>query len=385
MAAEHKQTILSQYDEKYDVYAEFVVKVESLVAEILEKAGVRAHSITSRVKDRESLRKKVARPDKDYAELSDITDVAGVRIITYFEDDVDKVARDLETVFVVDRDNSIDRRKTLDPDRFGYLSLHHVASFGSNRTALLEYRKFIGMKVEIQTRSILQHAWAEMEHDLGYKSQESIPREVRRRFSRLAGLLEIADQEFRRLRDDLEQYREDVSQQIASDPQEVEINKDSLSAFIAESTTVARIDAAIASSYGVNVEYWDVDETWEFADLVTSMRTDTIEKNVQFLETFGVRTIQDLETELSERETQIVAFAWEHTKPPREAGRLKGNVLQGVSVSNLVNLLAGQTRNVEEVGRFLRRKGLIDYRGFSIDEEARRIIGIYNLISNRSS
>ncbi len=366
MAAEHKQTILSQYDEKYDVYAEFVVKVESLVAEILEKAGVRAHSITSRVKDRESLRKKVARPDKDYAELSDITDVAGVRIITYFEDDVDKVARDLETVFVVDRDNSIDRRKTLDPDRFGYLSLHHVASFGSNRTALLEYRKFIGMKVEIQTRSILQHAWAEMEHDLGYKSQESIPREVRRRFSRLAGLLEIADQEFRRLRDDLEQYREDVSQQIASDPQEVEINKDSLSAFIAESTTVARIDAAIASSYGVNVEYWDVDETWEFADLVTSMRTDTIEKNVQFLETFGVRTIQDLETELSERETQIVAFAWEHTKPPREAGRLKGNVLQGVSVSNLVNLLAGQTRNVEEVGRFLRRKGLIDYRGFII-------------------
>lgn len=168
MKAEHEQIILDQYDTKFDLYAECVEKVKIVVAEVLKKADVRDYSVTSRVKERESLRKKLARPDKNYTDLSEITDIAGVRIITYFEDDVDKVAEQLETVFMVDQDNSTDRRETLDPDRFGYLSLHHVIEFGASRTELVEYRKFADMKIEIQTRSILHHAWAEMEHDLGY-------------------------------------------------------------------------------------------------------------------------------------------------------------------------------------------------------------------------
>lgn len=166
------------------------------------------------------------------------------------------------------------------------------------------------MKFEVQTRSILQHAWAEIEHDLGYKNPESIPKEARRRFSRLASLMEIADQGFRSLRDELEHYRRSVPRQIQTDPQEVEIDRDSLRAFIAESSTVARIDAAIASSFGVNVEGWDVDETWQFAGLIKPLQADTIEKNTVFLETFGVRTIQELETELRQQEPQILAFAW---------------------------------------------------------------------------
>jgi hypothetical protein len=76
---------------------------------------------------------------------------------------------------------------------------------------------------------------------------------------------------------------------------------------------------------------------------------------------------------------------WAYTRPAREAGRLQGNVSQEASVSNLVRLLAAQTHNIEEVSAFLRRKGLIDYRGFSIDEEARRIIDIYNSISDQDA
>lgn len=56
-----------------------------------------------------------------------------------------------------------------------------------------------------------------------------------------------------------------------------------------------------------------------------------------------------------------------------------------MSVSHLVNLLAGRTRSVEQVRSFLRRKGLIDYGDFSIDEEARRIIEIYNSISDQEA
>jgi putative GTP pyrophosphokinase len=377
--------ILSQYDQKVALYNELTSKVHRLVEEIMQEQIIRAHTVTSRVKQRDSLRKKITDPDKNYSNLSDLTDISGIRIITYFEDDVGRVSRILEREFAIDWPNTTDKRAALDPDRFGYLTMQHVAKLGSDRTNLLEYRRFSGLKFEVQTRSILQHAWAEIEHDLGYKNPESIPKEARRRFSRLASLMEICDEEFRSLRDELEHYRRSVPRQIQTNPQEVEIDKDSLRAFIADSPIVARIDATIASSYGVNIESWEVDKNWEVADPVKRLHTDTIEKNVQFLETFGVRTIRDLESELSRRELQIAAFAWEYTKPPREAGRLKGDVLQGVSVSNLVFVLAGRTRDVEQVRGFLRRKGLIDYEGFSIDEEARRIIEIYDSTSDQSS
>jgi hypothetical protein len=61
---------------------------------------------------------------------------------------------------------------------------------------LVEYSTHTGVQFEVQIRSTLQHAWAEIEHDRGYKSEVEVARAVRRRFSRLAGLLELADYEF---------------------------------------------------------------------------------------------------------------------------------------------------------------------------------------------
>ena len=53
---------------------------------------------------------------------------------------------------------------------------------------------------------MLDHAWAEIEHDLGYKARDTVPAAARRRLSRLAGLLEMADQEFVAIRRDLDEY-----------------------------------------------------------------------------------------------------------------------------------------------------------------------------------
>jgi hypothetical protein len=71
-----------------------------------------------------------------------------------------------------------------------------------------------GIKFEIQMRSSLQHTWAEIEHDLGYKSMYEVPREVRREFSRIAGLLELADESFVRIRSKIADYNKQTTENI---------------------------------------------------------------------------------------------------------------------------------------------------------------------------
>ena len=205
------------------------------------------HSVTGRTKDEESLRKKLSRPGEKYATLSDVTDICGVRIVTYFAEEVDKVAALIEKEFDIDRRNSVDKRKALDPDRFGYLSVHYIAKFNASRLELGEYAAYKECVAEIQIRSILQHAWAEIEHDLGYKSEAGVPRDLQRQFSRLAGLLEIADDGFTSLRKDLTDYSQSVSGKIKNQPEELLIDSVSLSALIDSDPSIKEFDQLILS------------------------------------------------------------------------------------------------------------------------------------------
>jgi hypothetical protein len=77
-----------------------------------------------------------------------------------------------------------------------------VVRLGINRNKLPEYKKFAGLTAEIQVRTVLQHAWAEIEHDIRYKSTSTIPHVISRRFMALAGLLEIADREFEAIQEE---------------------------------------------------------------------------------------------------------------------------------------------------------------------------------------
>jgi ppGpp synthetase/RelA/SpoT-type nucleotidyltranferase len=197
---------MNDFDREYESMAglleNFKVSIDSLIQTLLEIEGIQFHSVTSRIKSKASVRQKLQRPDKR-RDFNDLTDMFGVRIITYFPDEVDVVAKLIEREFVVDPENSVDKRSLLDPDRFGYLSLHYVLQLKPERAILPENRSYEDIRFELQIRSILQHAWAEIEHDIGYKSPSGVPDAVRRRFSRLAGLLELADDEFLGIRKEL--------------------------------------------------------------------------------------------------------------------------------------------------------------------------------------
>lgn len=118
-------------------------------------------------------------------------------------------------------------------ERLGYQSVHYLVMLKQNRTTLPEYRKFENLVAEIQVRTILQHAWAEIEHDIQYKSVKTIPSSIRRRFMSLAGLFEIADREFQAIQDEDQLLRSSARRSVQEGRLErVEITADALKAYL---------------------------------------------------------------------------------------------------------------------------------------------------------
>jgi len=219
-------------------------RLESELRTALEAAGLDVHFVASRLKSEESLRRKIARPDKTYRRLWDVTDVVGVRVATYFEDSIEEVARLVEERFAVDFRHSTDKLRFRDHGRFGYRSVHYVCALPPGGPLPSEAR------FEIQIRTALQHAWAEVEHDLGYKvtvdgTDDAVPAPIRRRFSRIASLLEIADQEFVSIRSDLRRYREAARVESASGGRSLPIDAVSLDS-AARAPSVEVLDRRIA-------------------------------------------------------------------------------------------------------------------------------------------
>ena len=167
----------------------------------LDKTSVTLHGVPYRVKTRQSAVNKLLKKGLPSTNYSSLSDLLGVRVITLFEDDLDTVAKTLTSM--LDLDETSDKRDLHAPNAFGYRSLHFVGKISRSRAKMIEYSKYASLTVEIQARSILQHAWAEIEHDLGYKPDRPLDEELRRQFSRLAALIEIGDTQFSRLRSEV--------------------------------------------------------------------------------------------------------------------------------------------------------------------------------------
>lgn len=166
-----------------------------MIGALLDEAGINYLTIEGRAKSVASFAEKAARTQDGvplYADpLRDIGDQLGLRVITYVRDDVEAVAALLATQLTVLDDRDLGEL-TASQGRFGYASRHLQLDIQ-------------GRVVQVQLRTVLQHAWAEFEHEIRYKG--SVPAEhaseFDRRFTLAAGLLELADQEFSAIRDRL--------------------------------------------------------------------------------------------------------------------------------------------------------------------------------------
>lgn len=179
-----------------------------LVTAILDDAGINYLTVTGRAKSVSSFAAKAARTHEGrrvfLKPLEDITDQIGIRVITYVHSDVQAVVDLLGDQVIVHDDRDMGR-ETADEGRFGYASRHLLVSLDPARGTSPAYDLLPARRAQVQIRTVLQHAWAEYEHDIRYKG--TIPpehvSEFDRRFTLAAGLLELADREFSAIRDRL--------------------------------------------------------------------------------------------------------------------------------------------------------------------------------------
>lgn len=208
----HSEMILDEYREKRLLFEKLQAVVDGEIRRIVADNHLYVTAMESRIKKEKSLAGKLELKGHKYATLSDITDILGCRIITFYTEEVDKIAALIEKNFEVDWDNSVDKRRLLDLDRFGYMSLHYICRLPLERCEDPEMHEY---RFEVQMRTALQHVWATINHDLGYKTDIEIPREHLRNMNRIAGMLELADEQFSRIRMEITDYRRQVQALVA--------------------------------------------------------------------------------------------------------------------------------------------------------------------------
>jgi ppGpp synthetase/RelA/SpoT-type nucleotidyltranferase len=230
---------ITAYLKRQEFYQRFAEVVRRIVEESIKRQDIKVHSVQHRAKSPSSFGAKAAQPSeisplalKYTAPFEQITDLVGVRVIAYFPSTLAALDVIMAEEFEI-RERSDKGAELLEENKFGYQSIHYLVTLGAKRATLPEYAPFANCVAEIQVRTILQHAWAEIEHDIQYKSESVIPAEIRRRFMCLAGVLEIADREFQAIQDaDLRLKEEARAHVEGGQLDKVEITPDSLKAFL---------------------------------------------------------------------------------------------------------------------------------------------------------
>lgn len=158
--------VVAEYREQALVYHDFCAAMRNLLVSLLDNKGFK-YQMSWRTKSLASIRDKIARnasKGKFYRRLSDVEDMAGIRVVFYLDSDIAKFLVEINREMTRARLKMEEHRKAR-----GYRATHVLAQFGRKRLALNEYRRFAGLKCEIQLTSALYNAWSEVEHDILYK------------------------------------------------------------------------------------------------------------------------------------------------------------------------------------------------------------------------
>jgi putative GTP pyrophosphokinase len=203
-----KAAFLAAYDRDLPRLEEARTSFTALLTALVTHAGhIQVSKIDGRVKDREECIRKFSRKYRAALEEAStayeiapyITDLIGIRIVCLYEDELDLVAEVVRSHFeVIEISNRVADVESTE-SAFGYKGLHMDLRLNATRAPLPEYAAYAPYRFELQVRTVIQDAWSVLDHKIKYK--KSIPNALKRRINVLSALFELADREFKQIRD----------------------------------------------------------------------------------------------------------------------------------------------------------------------------------------
>lgn len=228
-----EKILRTEYTSACRKYENLAKNLKQALELFLHDEGIDVLDVQYRIKEFDSFQEKNRR--KVYKDpLNDTEDICGLRIICYYPSDLNKISELIKSEF--DVLEFVDKADLLEPDKFGYRSLHFIVTVKKDWLNAPNYRGLDGLKAEIQIRTVLMHAWADIEHKLAYKKKEYVPDILKRKLSRLSAAFEEADERLDSLQKEREEYKENLTSEIAKQSGRFDItqklNIDSLQAFL---------------------------------------------------------------------------------------------------------------------------------------------------------
>lgn len=228
----NKEIISKTYSELRLKYEKLGLNLKQAFETFLRENEIPFLSIDYRVKKLDSVLDKIKR--KNYSDpFSDLEDLCGLRIICFYQSDIKRIQNILLSELKVKENKK--KEELLEANQFGYRSTHFIAQIKKAWTKAPNYRNLDNLKFEVQVRTVLMHSWAEIEHKLSYKSELQIPKELRRKFSRISAKLEEADEQFEEIKNTIEKKKRDLIDDANKNDKfdyNTELNLDTLQAFL---------------------------------------------------------------------------------------------------------------------------------------------------------
>ncbi|MBO0321595.1 hypothetical protein J0X14_04740 [Muricauda sp. CAU 1633] len=218
------EKIESNYNSKIGLYHSLVEQSVQQIEYLLKKENIKlGFAIESRVKGLDSILDKCNRYNITINDISEINDIAGIRLVSLFQEDVDKIEKIIDRNFKVLRKENTEGR--LEENQFGYGSIHYEVTPPDEWFNLPTLSGLKKLKIEIQVRTAAQHIWAATSHILQYKREDDIPLPLRRTINRTAALLETVDLEFSRVKTERDEFLTSLSKPDNSDELNVDMLK----------------------------------------------------------------------------------------------------------------------------------------------------------------
>ena len=234
------RTQIDRYTRERPRYEAFAKALEEALSRIVARHAPKA-IVQARAKTVASFAEKAVRKAGRLSDpVSQLRDLCGARVIAHTQAEVDLISDAIQAELDIDWAESDDTRLRLGSGEFGYRSVHYCVRL---RPSPDVPEAASGLWGEVQVRTLLQHAWADISHDRLYKTDLLVPEQWRRTAARLAAVIEDVDSSFQALTVAVDTFADQDASYLTREKLDEEM--ETLEAILASDDRQERIDVAL--------------------------------------------------------------------------------------------------------------------------------------------